>query len=221
MKNITISKELLAVNPNITLLCFTYSVKVERENAKVWEQINGVTIPEVEKKYTLENLSEMVEIAAARETYKALGKEPSRYRVSSEALMRRILQGKGLYKVNNVVDFNNLVSIESGLSCGSYDLDKLEGGLEFRIGKAGEEYKGIGKEMINIENLPVFADEMGTYGSPTSDSERSMITSETKNVMTVMISFSGREVLEKNAERVEEWLREMLGVEANQVKNFT
>lgn len=56
-------------------------------------------------------ISEVAPVAAARKAYRALGKDPGRYRVSSEALLRRIRQGKGLYRINTVVDTNNLVSL--------------------------------------------------------------------------------------------------------------
>lgn len=137
------------------------------------------------------------DISDSKELYKKIGKDPNRYRVSSEALIRRIIQGKGLYKINSVVDANNLISINSKLSVGSYDIDKLGDLLSFRIGKKGESYKGIGKDIINTENLPVFSDEYGAYGSPTSDSEKAMITKESKNILMVLIAFSNNAQLQQ------------------------
>ena len=120
--------------------------------------------------------------------------------MSSEALIRRIGQGKGLYEVNTVVDVNNLISIESGFSVGSYDTANIDDELVFRVGREGETYKGIGKEEINIEYLPVLADEKGAIGSSTSDSERAMITDSAKEVLTLIYSFSRNEDLEKALE---------------------
>lgn len=205
-----ISKQLSDINKDVSLLCFTYQADVTRDGAELWKYIDNKIIKSVENSYTLENLAEQKEIKSARETYRAIGKDPSRYRVSSEALIRRILQGKGLYKVNNVVDCNNLISIQTGLSCGSYDVDKLVGDLVFRIGHNGESYQGIGKDEINIEHLPVFADNTGAYGSPTSDSRRAMITEQTKNVMTALISFSGVDVLNKYGEIAENYISKFL-----------
>lgn len=100
-------------------------------------------------------VNEIPNIKESRMAYKAFGKDPSRLRVSSEALIRRIRAwGKGLYEVNTVVDVNNLISIESGFSVGSYDTANIEEELVFRVGREGETYKGIGKEEINIESLP-------------------------------------------------------------------
>lgn len=138
----------------------------------------------------LEDIAKMPAVKATREAYKALGKKPARYRVSSEALHRRIIQGKGLYFINNVVDINNLVSIRSGYGICLYDLEKISGEITFRIAKSGESYQGIGKYALNLENLPVFSDDEGPLGSPTSDSERTMITPNTRQILFVIVAFA-------------------------------
>jgi DNA/RNA-binding domain of Phe-tRNA-synthetase-like protein len=137
------------------------------------------------------------QILATRAAYKALGKDPARYRGSAEALLRRIIAGKGLTRINAVVDIINLVSVESRLPIGLYDLAHVQGDIVFRAGRAGESYKGIGKYDLNLEGLPVFCDALGPHGSPTSDSERTMVTSGTKQVLAVIISFSGEEGLDR------------------------
>ena len=137
------------------------------------------------------------QIHAVREAYKALGKDPARYRGSAEALLRRVVQGKGLPLINNVVDIINLVSVESLLSLGLYDLERVREPIVFRAGRAGETYKGIGKYDLNLEGLPVFCDALGPFGSPTSDSERTMVTAAAKKILLVIISFGGREGIER------------------------
>ena len=117
-------------------------------------------------------------------------------------------QGKGLYEVNTVVDVNNLISIESGFSVGSYDAARMREDLVFRIGEAGETYKGIGKEEIKIDALPVLADEQGAIGSSTSDSERAMITEEAQEVLTLIYSFSDNQDLEKALESGRRYLEQ-------------
>ena len=198
---------------NVNLGCIFYKTNVIKTNKELWEYIEKEVINNVKEMFTLENLTEQINIKTSRKAYKALGKEPSRYRVSSEALIRRILQGKGLYRINNVVDTNNLISIETGYSVGSYDLENLHGNINFRIGNIGEKYQGIGKEMINIENLPVFADDFGAYGSPTSDSTRAMITEKSKDILTVLISFNGIEELEKSIDIAKKYLTKYANAE--------
>ena len=211
MKKIELGNDLLSVCPNIKLGCIYYEVKVKKECNKLWDEINK-RVSFIEKNYTIEDIYKEKNIIDSRNVYKSIGKDPNRYRISSESLMRRIVKGKGLYKVNNVVDVNNLISINSMFSVGSYDLDKLGDNLIFRIGKKDESYKGIGKDIINTENLPVFSDENGAYGSPTSDSERAMITNDTKNVMTVLISFSSDSDLEEQLKKGKEIIEKYLDV---------
>ena len=140
---------------------------------------------------------ETSEILATRAAYKALGKDPARYRGSAEALLRRVIARKGLPRINNVVDVINLVSVESRLPVGLYDLAYVQGDIVFRAGRAGETYKGIGKYDLNLEGLPVFCDALGPHGSPTSDSERTMVTLATKRVIAIIVSFGGADGLER------------------------
>jgi DNA/RNA-binding domain of Phe-tRNA-synthetase-like protein len=143
-------------------------------------------------------------ILATRAAYKALGKDPARYRGSAEALLRRIIAGKGLPRINAVVDIINLVSVESRLPIGLYDLAHVSGDIVFRAGRAGETYKGIGKYDLNLEGLPVFCDALGPHGSPTSDSERTMVTSGTREVVAIIISFGGNMEIDRWTQRMSE-----------------
>jgi len=202
---ITISEALKRANPNLSLGVVEATVVVEKHSSGLWKEIDK-QIASTSKSHSIEVVAQLPEVAAVRETYKQLGKDPVRYRGSAEALIRRILQGKGLYKVNNVVDINNLVSIETLHPVGSYDLSNISDPIVFTIGEQGESYKGIGKETINIAELPVFKDAKGPYGSPTSDSERAMITSATKHIIMVIISFTGTG-LKEGTERVAELLK--------------
>ena len=205
-----IENELLNACSDVALLYFTFEVNIKEGPKELWEEIDEVQIPKLASNYETATLSTHPQIKASRQAYKAAGKDPARYRVSSEALMRRILQGKGLYRVNNVVDCNNLISIQTGLSCGLYNLDNIEGDVIFRIGKSDEDYEGIGRGKLNIEGLPVFSDAIGAFGSPTSDSVRTMVTPEAKRVMLVIISFSGEEVLNEYGDIAEGYLEKYL-----------
>src|SRR5215813_9168241 len=78
---------------------------------------------------------ESPQIVATRAAYKTLGKDPARYRGSAEALLRRVIAGKGLPQINAVVDVINLVSVESRLPIGLYDLAHVNGEIVFRVGR--------------------------------------------------------------------------------------
>ena len=186
--------------------CLQYRVKVEKKNEELWKYLKKDIFRKTKDEIFDYGVNEIPNIKESRAAYKAFGKDPSRYRVSSEALIRRIGQGKGLYEVNTVVDVNNLISIESGFSAGSYDVEKLGDRLVFRIGKKGETYQGIGKEEVNIEALPVLSDEEGAIGSSTSDSRRAMITEDAREVLTLIYSFSDNQDLEKAMESGKKYL---------------
>jgi DNA/RNA-binding domain of Phe-tRNA-synthetase-like protein len=72
-----------------------------------------------------------------------------------------------------------------------FDLDRVQPPIIFRVGQPGEIYSGIGRGEIKIEGLPVFADQLGPFGSTTSDSERTMVRLETTRILMVVISFEG------------------------------
>ncbi len=137
---------------------------------------------------TVEQVAQLESVAAVRAMFRAWGVDPSRYRPSAEALLRRVVQGKGLYRVLNVVDISNLGSIETGWPYGSYDRAALVPPVILRLGRAGEKYEGIGKQTWHLEARPVLADSAGPFGSPISDSTRTRITETTRALLTVIFA---------------------------------
>lgn len=210
-KQLVIDADMKELWPAVRVGCLKYRVKVEKKNDALWTYLKKDVFKKTRDAIFDYGINEIPNIRESRAAYKAFGKDPSRYRVSSEALVRRIGQGKGLYEVNTVVDVNNLTSIESGFSVGSYDTAKIADELVFRIGKEGETYKGIGKEEIKIDALPVLADVKGAIGSSTSDSERAMITEEAEEVLTLIYSFSENQELERALEKGKEYLSRYAG----------
>lgn len=192
MIEIKISDKLKKVCPQMTLGCIQANVNVKTSSEDLLKEIETYS-EKISEKISLEEIASLDRIKDAREVYKKLGKAPSKYRVSSEALLRRILQKKGLYKINNIVEINNLISIKSDFSLGSYNVKNIESQICLTVGEEGQKYKGIGKELVNIENLPVLCDEISTFGSPTSDSERAMITNDVEEIIMCIYSFSGKD----------------------------
>ena len=207
-KNLVIDSRMKELWPAVRVGCLQYQVQVEKKNPELWAYLKKEIYKKAKDAIFDYGVNEIPNIKESRAAYKAFGKDPSRYRVSSEALIRRIGQGNGLYEVNTVVDVNNLISIESGFSAGSYDTARMGEDLVFRIGEAGETYKGIGKEEIKIDALPVLADEQGAIGSSTSDSERAMITEDAQEVLTLIYSFSDNQDLEKALESGRRYLEQ-------------
>jgi DNA/RNA-binding domain of Phe-tRNA-synthetase-like protein len=100
--------------------------------------VEDIISEELKKEIHIEDLASLTNIKEGREVYKKLGKVPSKYRLSSEALVRRILQGKGIYKVNNIVEINNLVSIKYKCPVGSYNIRNLHSPISLTIGREGK-----------------------------------------------------------------------------------
>jgi DNA/RNA-binding domain of Phe-tRNA-synthetase-like protein len=138
------------------------------------------------REFTLESLAEAKPVRDVRAMFREWGMDPSKYRPSSEALLRRVVQGKGLYRVSNVVDVGNLGSIETSWPFGCYDRFRIQQPLDFRHGVAGESYEGIGKQTWHLNGRPLLADTQGPFGSPISDSTRSMITESAHDIMVVV-----------------------------------
>ena len=143
------------------------------------------------REFTVESLAEAESVRAVRGMFREWDMDPSKYRPSSEALLRRVVQGKGLYRVSNVVDAGNLGSIEVGWPFGCYDRAKIQPPIAFRHGAAGESYEGIGKKMWHLEGRPVLSDPAGPFGSPISDSTRTMITEAAHDVLYVIYAPAG------------------------------
>lgn len=184
---ITIKKEIINVLPNFNVYGFTMDVKVEDSiiiDDKIKELEN-----QINNDYTLEQVLQIPSIKNARDSYKKLGKDPSRYRLACESLFRRLVKGNGLYRVNNVVDAGNVLSIELAKSTAVLDYNKLQGDIYIRIGTNEDIYYGIGRGLINVTNIPLYVDAVSPFGSPTSDTERTSITMDTKTILLMVICF--------------------------------
>src|SRR6202451_2727904 len=138
------------------------------------------------REFTLETLADAKAVREVRAMFREWGMDPSKYRPSSEALLRRVVQGKGLYRVSNVVDIGNRGAIETGWPFGCYDRSRIQPPLEFRHGASGESYEGIGKQTWHLQGRPLLADFQGPFCSPISDSTRSMITESARDILVVM-----------------------------------
>jgi len=143
------------------------------------------------RELSLETLAEAEPIRAVRAMFRNWDIDPSKYRPSSEALLRRVVQGRGLYRVSNVVDIGNLGSIETGWPYGCYDRSRIRPPIAFRRGAPSERYEGIGKRTWHLERRPILADSQGPFGSPISDSTRSMITECTSEILLVIYAPAG------------------------------
>jgi DNA/RNA-binding domain of Phe-tRNA-synthetase-like protein len=190
---VIVSKEIEQVCPTFVGACVEAEVVNTPFCEALWKEIEELG-NHYKATLTTETLKEMSSIAATRSVYRACGKDPSRYRPASEALIRRILQGKALYQIDTLVDLINLASIAYGYSIGGFDADKFVGDtLTLGIGREGEPYEGIGRGLINIQGLPVYRDAIGGVGTPTSDNERTKIDLSTRHLTVLINGYDGCE----------------------------
>lgn len=172
------------------------SVQNSSYNADLWKDIDDI-IKNYISNYSLSDIKSIPTIYATRRAYKIAGKDPNRYRPSAESLMRRVVNGNELYKISTLVDLINLVSLKTGYSIGGFDNDKIVGIPTLGIGEKDEKFEGIGRGLLNIESLPVYRDEIGGIGTPTSDEVRTSISEETQNIFVIINGYSGVEGLQE------------------------
>jgi DNA/RNA-binding domain of Phe-tRNA-synthetase-like protein len=146
-------------------------------------------------------------VSAVRRMYRRIGWEPTRYRPSSEAMIRRILKRKGLYSINNAVDLGNVASARFHLPMGLYDMNKINNRITVDVGKANESYKGLSIDLIHAEGKLILRDEFGIFGNPTADSERTCIDTNTRNIMAIF--FTPPEVEKSYLEETLTFLRQL------------
>lgn len=204
-------------------------IKIELPGVKLgWVEADGVRVAPAgaglvelmdrvckakQREFTVESLAEAAPVRAVRGMFREWSMDPSKYRPSSEALLRRVVQGKGLYRVSNVVDAGNLGSIETAWPYGCYDRTKIHAPITLRHGAEGESYEGIGKKMWHLGGRPVLADAGGPFGSPISDSTRSMVTEAANEILAMIYAPEGAAdaLLTAACERLRERLAEFAG----------
>jgi DNA/RNA-binding domain of Phe-tRNA-synthetase-like protein len=206
--NVIVSKEIETVCPVFVGACVEAEVVNTPYQPELWKEIEALG-EKFRAELTTESLKELPSIAATRNVYRACGKDPSRYRPASEALIRRMLQGKELYQRDTLVDLINLASIAFGYSIGGFDADKFIGDtLTLGVGREGEPYEGIGRGMINIHGLPVYRDAEGGVGTPTSDNERTKMELSTRHLLVLINGYDGNEQrVTENAEYIQQLLQ--------------
>ena len=206
MINIKIDDRILEACPEICIGLINARVVNEPTCDELWAEIEEAA-NEIKQRYELLEINQRPAIAGTRHLYKTLGKDPSRYRVSSEALCRRLIRGLGIYRLTTLIDVVNLVSIKSGYAISGLDADRIEGEtLTMSVGTANDVYNGIGRGLLNIEGMPVYRDAAGPIATPTSDEERTKFTEQTVNVQININAFAPEMPLEEATQ----WMADLL-----------
>ncbi|HET8679597.1 MAG TPA: phenylalanine--tRNA ligase beta subunit-related protein [bacterium] len=165
-------------------------VTVVEHDPVLWTEIEAVTA-RLRATHAGREPAQIQELRPARDLYHRIGVDPTKLRPSSEALLRRVLRGDPLPRINSLVDLNNLCSLEFLLPIGLHDLAQVVGDMVLRLGTAGEGYDAIGKGRYSVEDRLTAADDLGPCGSPTSDSQRTMIRLTTRRCLMIVYAPNG------------------------------
>ncbi|GAU79637.1 B3/4 domain-containing protein [Fusibacter sp. 3D3] len=205
MVDIKIDSELKSKLPEVRLGILLYEVSVAESSEALQAEMTAI-FQDFKGRVAASEISKLPNVLKARAGYRALGKDPTKYRVSSEKLMRRIARGEGVDRINNIVDLSNLISVVSMNSIGTYDYDQILGPVLFTSGKASETYLNIGGQEMNLENLPILKDAHKPFGSTTADSRATAVNEATQRILMNIISFDAEDPLEAHLNYAEQLL---------------
>lgn len=180
---VTIARDLQG---KVTLGCLAFDgLTVAESDAVLQEEADRLAV-DLRRQWGTAPPGEIPALVPARDLYKSLGLDPTKTRPASEALLRRVLQGRPLYRINNLVDALNLCSLTMLVPFGAYDRQRIAGPVVLRAGVSGEGYEALGRGRLSMEEKPVLADREGPFGNPTADSLRTRITPATTRALVVL-----------------------------------
>jgi DNA/RNA-binding domain of Phe-tRNA-synthetase-like protein len=199
MIELSINKDIKQIFPSVKVGVLIGKVSNSEHQSELWKTIDE-QCQILKEKHDFESLRHIPGINSGKKAYKMLGKDPNRYRISAEAMLRRIVKGNTLYQINTVVDVLNLVSISSGVTIGGFDLKYVNGPVTLGIGLDEEDFEAIGRGKLNIHRLPVYRDMTSAIGSPTSDCTRTMLRLETAEFLMIITDFFNESFIQATIE---------------------
>jgi DNA/RNA-binding domain of Phe-tRNA-synthetase-like protein len=141
-------------------------------------------VDQVRAQMRLDSLSAHATVGALRRLFHAAGCDPTRYRPSSEALLRRLLKGVELPRINPLVDLNNCLSACLAVPCCVMAEDALEPPYVFRAGRDGESYESL-RGPFNLAGKPLLLDALGPCDAPITGGQRVQVSEETRRAWLV------------------------------------
>lgn len=190
--NCRISNDLKNLLPNFSVIAYEIDFESDFDamnKSKEVDEYLEKLYTLVSSKYNYDEITKIPKLKQTRDGYKKMGKDPSHTRPACEALLRRVVKGNNLYRLGDVIDLGNILSIETLRSVCVVDKDRLVNDVVIRLGTKEDIYEGINRGLINVTNIPVYTDEIGPFGCPTSDTLRTCVTSSTKSILVMIICF--------------------------------
>lgn len=160
---IKISDDIIQRYPKINIgIVFTKGINIKETDPEL-EKLKKEVENKLKSELSLDTLVQHPFINAWRETYRSFGATKVKEHLpSAESLIRNVLKGSSLPKVNTLVDLYCMVSAKHLIPIGGYDLEKIKGDIILRFSKGGEKFLGLGKFEEWKETNPgevVYADE--------------------------------------------------------------
>lgn len=189
---LTISNDILSKLPDFNVIAYT--MDVDNKTTEIVTKYLKELEKEYYNKYQPEEITKIPRLKETRDGYKKLGKDPSHTRAATEALLRRFVKGTGIYRLGDIIDLGNILSLLTNRSVCVVDYDKLQGDILIRVGQKDEPFEAINRGSLNIHNLPVYVDDLGPFGTPTSDTDRTKVDNNTKKIYIMIICFSHEDI---------------------------
>jgi len=175
------------------LFGYVDGLRVE-ESGKELQGFKENVCAEVRGKYSLESLKDVSIFRSYRDFFWKVGIDPTKIRPAAEALVRRILAGKAIPMINNVVDSYNLASIKTEVALAAFNRDELKGGLLMRTARRGERFHGIGMtEPMELNGMEIVISDQEKLVAvyPYRDADKSKVGAGTKNLLLLVCGVPG------------------------------
>jgi len=170
-----------------------HGMKIGVDSAKATDLLNEAS-ERVSKSITLEAVKDRPDFRAYRDFFWRLGVDPTKTRPASEALIRRILKGSSIPRINDFVDAYNIASIGTGVPIAAFDLGTIDADATLRFSDSGEEFLGIGMSSSRVleQGIMIMSsgeDVIAVY--PYRDAEESKIGLETVDAVLISCGVPG------------------------------
>ena len=153
-----------------------------------------VLVQEFREHLRLETLKDEPHLRAYRDFYWRVGIDPTKIRPASEALLRRVLQGKELPRINTLVDAYNLASMKTRIAIAAFDAANTHGDIRMRLARQGESFLGIGMGApVVLRGVEVVCeDQEGLVAIyPYRDAHRTRVTTSTAETVFMTCGVPG------------------------------
>ncbi|WP_139491756.1 B3/B4 domain-containing protein [Brevibacillus dissolubilis] len=184
--NVKLDTSVLERLPELSLGVIQYAGMTLSESPKLLQGRINLFLESLRVDHELAKITEIPGVLYWRAAFKQLGIDPSRYRPSSEALLRRVLQGNTLHWLHTAVDVNNFLSVRYALPFGIYNQSQISGPITCRLGTETDIYPALNGREINMNGKLLLADDHGAFGSPIVDSVRTSVDDQATNLIHVI-----------------------------------